>query len=77
MNRSLYQAILTIGATLLAAACANTEAIAPEKEDMLASAGFASKKADNPARMATLKSLPDIPAYVVGKPDTAPVRAIL
>jgi hypothetical protein len=58
MNRSLYQAILTIGATLLAAACANTEAIAPEKEDMLASAGFASKKADNPARMATLKSLP-------------------
>ena len=58
MNRSLYRARLAIGAALLGAACASTGAVVSEKEDMLASAGFVSKKADNAARMATLKSLP-------------------
>ncbi len=58
MNRSLYQAMLAIGAVLLAAGCANTAAVVPDRDDMLASAGFVPKKADNAARLTTLKSLP-------------------
>lgn len=58
MNRSIYQAMLAIGAALLSVACASTGVVVSENEDMLASAGFVSKKADNATRMATLKSLP-------------------
>jgi hypothetical protein len=49
---------LAVGAALLAAACADTGTPVVDKEDMLASAGFVAKKADNAARIATLKSLP-------------------
>ena len=58
MNKSRYQLALAIGAALAAAACANTEGATAQKEDMLLSAGFVSKKADATAQMAGLKSLP-------------------
>jgi hypothetical protein len=37
--------MLTVGAALLAAACANSGAAVTEKEDLLVSAGFVPKKA--------------------------------
>jgi hypothetical protein len=58
MNKSLYQLAIAVGAALVAAACANTGGPTSQKDDMLLSAGFVSKKADATARMAGLKSLP-------------------
>jgi hypothetical protein len=58
MNRFFGRPMLTVGAALLAAACANSGAAVTEKEDLLVSAGFVPKKAYSAARMATLKSLP-------------------
>lgn len=58
MNKSSYRLALAMGAALAAAACANTGGAIAEKEDMLLSAGFVSKKADATAHMAGLKSLP-------------------
>jgi hypothetical protein len=58
MNRSIHQFAFTLGAALLAAACANPGATVSTKENMLASAGLVPKKADNPTRLAVLKSLP-------------------
>jgi hypothetical protein len=58
MNKSLYRLAIAVGAALAAGACANTEGATSQKDDMLLSAGFVSKKADATARMAGLKSLP-------------------
>jgi hypothetical protein len=58
MNKSRHRSALAMGAALAAAACANTGGAIAEKEDMLLSAGFVSKKADATAQMAGLKSLP-------------------
>jgi hypothetical protein len=59
MHKSLYRWVLAMGAALVAAACANTGGGATsQKDDMLLSAGFVSKKADAAARKAGLKSLP-------------------
>jgi hypothetical protein len=58
MNKSLYRLAIAVGAALVAAACANTGGATSQKDDMLLSAGFVSKKADATARMAGLKSLP-------------------
>lgn len=55
---SIHRLSVLAGAALLAAACADTGAAVSAKEDMLAGAGFVMKKADTPARMATLKALP-------------------
>ena len=58
-NKSLHRLAVVVGAALVAAACANTGGEATsQKDDMLLSAGFVSKKADATARMASLKSLP-------------------
>jgi hypothetical protein len=58
MNKSRHRSALAMGAALAAAACANTGGAIAQKEDMLLSAGFVSKKADATAQMASLKSLP-------------------
>src|SRR5437763_12882005 len=58
MGKPLNRTGLAVAAALLAAACANSGTAVSEQENMLASAGFAPKKADTPARMASLKSLP-------------------
>jgi hypothetical protein len=52
MNKSSYRLALAMGAALAAVACANTGGAIAEKEDMLLSAGFVSKKADATAQMA-------------------------
>ena len=57
MDKALSGLALALGAALLAA-CANTGGAVSEKEDLLASAGFAPKKADTAARMASMKALP-------------------
>jgi hypothetical protein len=58
MNRFLRRVTIAIGVAFLVAACANTGAVVSDSEDMLAATGFVPKRADNPSRMATLKSLP-------------------
>ena len=58
MNRPSRRAFIAVGATFLAAACANSEAEAPNNGDLLAAAGFVQRKADTPERIAALKSLP-------------------
>ena len=58
MDRSPSRLALAIGAALMAAACANTGGAVSQKEDMLLSAGFVSKKADATSQAAGLKSLP-------------------
>lgn len=58
MDKSPSQLALTIGAALMAAACANTGGAISQKEDMLLSAGFVSKRADATSQVAGLKSLP-------------------
>jgi hypothetical protein len=58
MDKPVYRFTLAIGAALMAAACANSETVVSEKEDMLETAGFVPKKAKTAARMASLKSLP-------------------
>ena len=58
MNKLLYRLMLVTGGALVAVACANTEGAISQKDDMLLSAGFVSKKADATPRMAGLKSLP-------------------
>jgi hypothetical protein len=78
MKRFLHGTPIAIGAALLAAACASPEAAVSERKDMLTVVGFVPKKADNPARIATLKSLPshqfvaqtinDRPAYLYADP---------
>lgn len=59
-NRTFCRSALAIGTALLASACGGngTGTAVPDKEDMLATAGFVPKKANSAARMATLKSLP-------------------
>jgi hypothetical protein len=47
-----------VATAFLAAACANSEAEAPNNGDLLAAAGFVQRKADTPERIAALKSLP-------------------
>ena len=54
----IHRLSILAGATLLAAACAGNGTAVSGKEDMLAGAGFVPKKADTPARMATLRALP-------------------
>ena len=44
--------------TLLAAACANPEAAAPTKDDLLAQAGFVRRDVNTQERLAALKVLP-------------------
>lgn len=44
--------------TLLAAACANPEAAAPPKDDLLAQAGFVRRDVNTEERLAALKVLP-------------------
>ena len=58
MHRFFARPILAAGVTLLAAACANPGPAVSEKDDILASSGFAPKKTNTAARMALLKSLP-------------------
>jgi hypothetical protein len=58
MDRSLHWAIVAAGVVFLAAACANSEAEAPAKGDLLADSGFVRRDADTPERMAALKALP-------------------
>ena len=58
MNRFPRPPTLAVGVVLLAAACANSGPAVSEKEDLLVSSGFMPKKADNAARLSTLKSLP-------------------
>jgi hypothetical protein len=58
MSKLPYRAPVLFAAALLAAACANTGTATSEREDMLAEAGFALKKANTPQRIATLKALP-------------------
>jgi hypothetical protein len=58
MSKLPYRAPALFAAALLAAACANTGTATSEKDDMLAEAGFALKKANTPQRIATLKALP-------------------
>jgi hypothetical protein len=58
MSKLPYRAPALFAAALLAAACANTGTATSEREDMLAEAGFALKKANTPQRIATLKALP-------------------
>ncbi len=58
MNRSFHWAAAMTGVVLLAAACANSVAEAPAKDDLLAEAGFVRRSADTPERMAALKALP-------------------
>ena len=58
MERARYRSALALGAVLLAAGCATAGDGASEREDLLASAGFVPKKADNAARMASMKALP-------------------
>jgi hypothetical protein len=58
MHRFLSRPVHAAGAAIFAEACANPGSAASEKEDMLASAGFVPRKADNAVRLATLKSLP-------------------
>ena len=58
MDKSFYRLALPMGAALVAGACANTGGAISQKEDMLLSAGFVSKKIDATAQMANLKSLP-------------------
>lgn len=57
MNRLLYRTAAA-GAALLAAACVGPGGSVSNRDDMLASSGFVPKKADNPARLATLRALP-------------------
>jgi hypothetical protein len=57
MKGSSRWAVAT-GMAFLAAACANSEAEAPNNGDLLAAAGFVQRKADTPERIAALKSLP-------------------
>ncbi len=52
---SIHRLSMLAGAALLAAACADTGAAVSAKEDMLAGAGFVMKKADTPARMASIE----------------------
>jgi hypothetical protein len=58
MDKSFYRLALPMGAALVAGACADTGGAISQKEDMLLSAGFVSKKIDAAAQMANLKSLP-------------------
>jgi len=59
MNKSLHRLAVAVGASLVAAACADTGGGATsQKDNMLLSAGFVAKKVDATARMAGLKSLP-------------------
>ena len=58
MSKLPFRAVALLGAALLVAGCANTGTTVSDKEDMLADAGFVPKKADSPARVATLKALP-------------------
>jgi hypothetical protein len=58
MNRPSHRAFTAFGAAFLAAACASSEAEAPNSGDLLAAAGFVQRKADTPERIAALKSLP-------------------
>jgi hypothetical protein len=55
---AIHRFNILAGAALLAAACADTGAPVSAKEDMMAGAGFVPKKANTPARMASLKALP-------------------
>jgi hypothetical protein len=74
----IHRLSILAGAALLAAACTSPGTAVSDKEDMLAAAGFMPKKADTPARMATLKALPphqfvqrtnnDRTAYLYGDP---------
>ncbi len=57
MDQALFGLALVLAAALLAA-CAGSGGAVSEKEDLLASAGFAPKKADTAARMASMKALP-------------------
>jgi hypothetical protein len=50
--------VVVTGIALLVAACMNSEAEAPNSEDLLAASGFVERKADTPERIAALRSLP-------------------
>jgi hypothetical protein len=58
MRRSLYQLTFALGAAFMIAGCANPPGPVSGNQDMLADAGFVPKKANNPTRLAMLKSLP-------------------
>jgi hypothetical protein len=58
MNRCSLWAVAAAGTALLMAACVNSDAGGPSKDDLLVEAGFVVRKADTPDRVAALKSLP-------------------
>ena len=58
MKTARWGSALILGAVLMAAGCASTGEAVSDKEDLLASAGFVPKRADNPARMAAVRALP-------------------
>ena len=53
-----FQRVIASGTVFLAAACAGSEAEAPNNGDLLVASGFVQRKADTPERVAALKSLP-------------------
>ena len=58
MKKARCGSALILSAALLAGGCTSTGEAVSEREDLLASAGFVSKKADSASRMASMKALP-------------------
>ena len=73
-------AFCTLTGLLAVSGCASQQQLVGQKEDLLAAAGFQIRIADNPQRLAAMRSLPPnkfITRVVNGQPFQADVISLL